>query len=594
MAIVRSCSGVVRHWLSLLSAHLLHRSQCAPLTCNGRMKRPRLREDFVGKLHRGETQDVFLGLAAGSPCISHTDTLEELGLESEQPPCATRPRRTSQASSSGGRLPKISAVEDSEDDSLDLDLDANGSGPKSLQELYQWPFMILDTLASDKPSPYGTHESGLGDIGFVQACPESLLTSSMLTSLVKNLDQALELHMKYAGIDCPSMVLDMLLSALQARGISTGSKLQHMTASDINRQCRKVLQAFPTAMRSRHIHGDIMDQLPDSVKKSLFTLGLPEIQPTLHATPEALDAWQQNVLQWLDKVKELLCAPGSFPPDLKVPCYGCMDPGLACSASPASLRPDSVKAGFAGNECKDWAAIGRRKGFAGPGAWTLVTAVLEFRARKFAFFFQECTPRFPDWLLQYLLGPAWKVVAVVFGPSQLGKPIRRGRYMSFCYDTSQVAFLGSALHFQRLFCQRSRHLDGDIFYVAPPEFVQAKLDQLVKETMCGLDKGSVPTFMDCHTGTQQCNAKAYLAKQQSLIEKGCSSEEAFIYDLEQSCASRPRFGSTMPCLITHGLMYSAHHQRPLLEEEHLSAMGLPVWPEMQQFCARRPRCRRAP
>ena len=175
-------------------------------------------------------------------------------------------------------------------------------------------------------------------------------------------------------------------------------------------------------------------------------------------------------------------------------------------------------------------------------------------------------------------------MAVVFGPSQLGKPIRRGRYMSFCYDTTQVAFLGSALHFQRLFCQRSRHLDGDIFYVAPPEFVQAKLDQLVKETMCGLDKGSVPTFMDCHTGTQQCNAKAYLAKQQSLIEKGCSSEEAFIYDLEQSCASRPRFGSTMPCLITHGLMYSAHHQRPLLEEEHLSAMGLPVWPEMQQFC----------
>ena len=196
------------------------------------MKRPRLREDFVGKLHRGETQDVFLGLAADSPCISHsdtlaelglaacspcishTDTLEELGLESDHPPCATRPMRASKASSSGDTLRKISAVEDSEDDSLDLDLDANGSGPNSLQELYQWPFMILDTLASDKPSPYGTHESGLGDIGFVQACLESLLTSSMLTRLVKNLDQALELHLKYAGIDCPSMVLDMLLSAL--------------------------------------------------------------------------------------------------------------------------------------------------------------------------------------------------------------------------------------------------------------------------------------------------------------------------------------------------------------------------------------------
>lgn len=43
-------------------------------------------------------------------------------------------------------------------------------------------------------------------------------------------------------------------------------------------------------------------------------------------------------------------------------------------------------------------------------------------------------------------------------------------------------------------------------------------------------------------------------------------------------------GETMPCLITKGLMYSARHKRPRVEEEHLSAMGLPVWPEMQELC----------
>ena len=224
-----------------------------------------------------------------------------------------------------GERPELPAVVvncNSDDDGQDVyeRTIANGTGPKNVQEMQQWPCMILDTLTSDVHAPYGPGESGLEDVCFVQSNEESVVTSTMLSRLVNNLDHHLELHMKYAGIDCPAMVLDMLVKALLARGISTGNHIHHMTASDINKKCRKVLQAFPPDMRSSHMHGDVMNQLPANVKSDLLHLGSPERQPSPNASAEVMMAWHTSVRQWLDKVKAVLYAPGSFPPDIEVPC----------------------------------------------------------------------------------------------------------------------------------------------------------------------------------------------------------------------------------------------------------------------------------
>ena len=57
-----------------------------------------------------------------------------------------------------------------------------------------------------------------------------------------------------------------------------------------------------------------------------------------------------------------------------------------------------------------------------------------------------------------------------------------------------------------------------------------------------------------------------------------SSQQAHIFDLNQTAGGAPRSSKLMPCLLTSSEMFSDAHGRCLLKEELLSVMGIPSLP----------------
>jgi hypothetical protein len=221
-------------------------------------------------------------------------------------------------------------------------------------------------------------------------------------------------------------------------------------------------------------------------------------------------------------------------------------------------------------------------GTSGQSMPVLVVCILEFKCRGFDFFFTECTPRFLKSLLCSLLGDEWHVESVVCSPHEMGKPVRRNRFYSFCYDASKWHFFGTPGNFRELFCKKSLRLTCDVFFEAPPDQVEAGLKKVVSESMVEAVKGQPATFADCFSLGQRRNLEGFRARRTSKIEDGqLDKDTPWVCDIAHNPLARPRCGVVMPCLITHGIMYNVIRERPLLPEEHLSVMGVPVWPGMR-------------
>ena len=113
-----------------------------------------------------------------------------------------------------------------------------------------------------------------------------------------------------------------------------------------------------------------------------------------------------------------------------------------------------MKVGSMTNDCKDFSQIGRKEGLQGQHAKVMITCVKEMKMRDFSFFFQECTPTFPPWVLEHILGSDFGVVTGLFSPCEQGKPNSRTRCQSFCYNKQKVVFHGCFAHFKQLFLGR--------------------------------------------------------------------------------------------------------------------------------------------
>lgn len=90
------------------------------------------------------------------------------------------------------------------------------TGPSSLQQLWHWPGLALERLAS-----WG-----------------------LLGNVAKKLERGLEMTTAYSGVGSVETALDFIQTACVRRGLDDGC-VEVMSACDVAEHCRKVLLAHP-------------------------------------------------------------------------------------------------------------------------------------------------------------------------------------------------------------------------------------------------------------------------------------------------------------------------------------------------------------
>ena len=87
-----------------------------------------------------------------------------------------------------------------------------------------------------------------------------------------------------------------------------------MSSEDIKYECRKNLCSYPAYMRARHIRGDIMEQIDDTIQQDIKNSGFPPLKPKSRAD---MDQSCEETLDWMYHIRSILHRSGTINEDAK-------------------------------------------------------------------------------------------------------------------------------------------------------------------------------------------------------------------------------------------------------------------------------------
>lgn len=349
-----------------------------------------------------------------------------------------------------------------------------------MKELWDYPQDVFDSIVNGEGAgilPRGTYDN-----------------------LLKNvLHHKLETRTQYSGVGTAEVVVATSLEFLRRKGHKVDGCATYREACDIDPACRSLLASHEIASRPQHIYIDLMDRVPDHVRKIL-----DRIDPH--------EASQHDIVEAaINAMVEVLDDPTCFPDDLKVPCSVCgrpcslymdndpedeHDDSTAAAACPAVKRqrlalPDVLRVCFAGTTCKDWSRRGVRAGLAGKSCKPFYVWLMERKKRRDHIIFQECTVDFPEVIIMKVLGGLYDIQTLVLGPDDMGWPVRRPRKFTICVLKSAMVRTVSLSTFKLLFSRKLCLEAAEVFFVASDAMVNSYIAE--KAEKLGLVRGQDST-----------------------------------------------------------------------------------------------------
>ena len=221
---------------------------------------------------------------------------------------------------------------------------------------------------------------------------------------------------------------------------------------------------------------------------------------------------------------------------------------------------------IAGSSCTAHSILGKRDTIIHPSFKYFLLFVAEQLELLPDIVVHECTELFPWELVYYFLHDHYSfTIYERLSPHQLGAPVSRPRQWLVLHKRGVVASIGSPAEFGWLF-SRKVALSGHDFFAASQGDLLSAASVLARrrgQTVLGasqVDWESLLTPAQC----LRLQAARDRARERGLHTK-------FIVDLESNL-SEPK--EHLPCLVTHGLVWSEHRRRPAIGAEHLLICSL--------------------
>lgn len=198
----------------------------------------------------------------------------------------------------------------------------------------------------------------------------------------------------------------------------------------------------------------------------------------------------------------------------------------------------------------------------------------------------EESERFPQRIFYDALPKKYLPLGLVFGPQDLGWPIRRSRFYSACINQETIVWLGPRSSDAVL--QDFIQIFGHLVVMEADEFLKVgeeeEHDKIIKDyaSRRGLYADlaklkSLPRESIFSPG-QARHYKEY----KDLMRQGrfVGVRGSFVCDLAQDPSERPRAGAWLPSLVKSSLMYSMSKDKFFTNAQLDFSMGFPVHPQM--------------
>ena len=391
----------------------------------------------------------------------------------------------------------------------------------------------------------------------------SVLPQELRDTFKKRMIKGVVLDTRFSGIEAPSYAAHSLEAALckldpsLCLGPRQGFTLA--SAGDMNKVAKQCLLAFSSGDAEDeagwHKHGPkhIFGNLEDSVAPEALQT-MREIVRAYASKPDSgknhSEAAQKEFMRNL--IWPLLQGRGNGLQS-QAPCVLHADSEGTCPLFVPKSGSKLLRIHVSGTPCIDWSKRGKRGQAFGQTAIPYSIWMSQIINDDIHLGIHECTPDFPDWMLQDLLetysSRAWRLVVIRICPSDLGLPFRRKRRYTVFFRSDKIRFTGSYGGFVDLFFRRCE-LSGDIFFKEGP----------------GIADGDSKTKHEC--------LQMYSELRRERIEANPVEAMQNICDLTQ----RPPFGSLdslVPCFTTGSHIFNLPKGRFLAPLELLDVIGVP-------------------
>ncbi len=388
----------------------------------------------------------------------------------------------------------------------------------------------------------------------------------------------------YSGKQTPEHLLQYMFVSWRAAELhQLDAPLVFYRCCECQPACQKILVAEDTRL-SEHVFPDIQARVPPQHREALR-----QLEPTSRADPRdrasvaTARACYQRVADYL-----LRHWDECFNAESVSSCL--VHPGQLCRVNRGRIDSDShdhpqPSLHIAGAVCSPWSLCGSRLGLADPITKVWHIWSVERSAADEDFVVLEQAPEFPLDVLGSVLAPTHDVRAVIFGPEQCGWPINRDRTYAWCCNRRTMVWVGPEdpgslrADFSALFRVRCQ-LDADVFVLDDEAAVRQQLAQLAKARKVFLNS-SIPVrdinVRDLLSPSGKERFDGYAAQFQQ--GRACSMSGAFVCDLSQNPALRPRSGPWLPTLLKNSQLYSFSQRHLFTPLELLQAHG---WPTLVQ------------
>ena len=423
-------------------------------------------------------------------------------------------------------------------------------GPTSLKEAFQMHERVLADLR--------THRQG--DV--------------LHASLCNHFSNGIQLFTEFSGIDAPAQCLHGLASTLLVQGEIETYKIDYVSACDNSASCRQVLLALPEIMRPHHLGLDILDRIPEDTRKEISKMA---------ASARGSPAGELTANFYVEQILEALkcCGMASELPQMCALHHG--GGGCGCQLLRSELGADgkrrSVRVVVAGITCTDFSYAGSKRGLQGESLMPILTFIWSRLQGLDDLIFIEEAPAFSKVmmpLLQSTLGGIYHIESVVMCPSEIGWPMTRKRSflrLAHRQKTRRVcAFskseLSAFLH--------TVEMTGDDFFTSELHAKPAPRTRIWSK--------STPDTEVSLAFLSEADRARYMGQllRSDMVTGGCNDDANLtpIFNIHRTAKmSRPT--RLLPSLTKRSRVLSATHKRVLCGMEHLAAMGVAVWPQIQ-------------
>ena len=329
------------------------------------------------------------------------------------------------------------------------------AGPTSLAELFAWPTFATQAIRSND-SLWSTLSANM-ERGIVLTTAWSGMRTAELVS--STIEEAFSRQVaEDAGKEVP-------LSSILNRGFVPGY------SCDFDPTCISIATAWQSPHgKSNPCHfKDIMHRIPmdfvDVITAQLA--GMPTRKKKCsRAEFESVRSARVGIYTHFNDFMFQRC-DSIFKNGAVSECAVC---GTDCDMSTSSDVDLVIEA--VGNTCLGFTPFGLMEGMSHESSTPLIVWAAHTRSRRPAFILSECGVLFPTSFLEFWFSDLYAIQRQEPEPSLIGVPLWRPRAWHWCVR-KDWELAGSFAHFVKL-AERSVELNGDQFYIAPPDSIKAE------------------------------------------------------------------------------------------------------------------------